>query len=191
MAGRDTPVGLHREGRLTVDKALERSEKSGSDAFDAVVLSAYRPLARLAYLLAGDKAAAEDIVAEAFSRSWIPWQNGTVDELGPYVRRAVVNLCLQRQRRRFLERRSLERIRARPGPPSDDAGDEVAHLVDLRRALLSLSLEHRAVLVLRFFADLSEQEVADVLRLPIGTVKSRTARALKALRPLIGGTDGG
>jgi RNA polymerase sigma factor (sigma-70 family) len=176
---------------LTVDKALERGERRSAEDFDAVVLSAYRPLARLAYLMAGDKAAAEDIVAEAFARSWIPWQNGAVDELGPYVRRTVVNLCLQGQRRRFLERRSLERIRARPRPPSNDSGDEVAHLVDLRRALLSLSIEHRAVLVLRFFADLSEQEVAIVLRLPIGTVKSRTARALKALRPLIGGTDRG
>jgi RNA polymerase sigma factor (sigma-70 family) len=114
-----------------------------------------------------------------------------VDELGPYVRRIVVNLCLQGQRRRFLERRALERFRARPETTWDDSGDVAAHLIDLRRALQSLSIEHRAVVVLRFFADLSEQETAAVLRLPIGTVKSRTSRAIKALRPMIGGTDHG
>jgi RNA polymerase sigma-70 factor (sigma-E family) len=176
---------------LTADRDAGSGDGNRSVAFDALVLSVYRPLARLAYLMAGDKATAEDIVAEAFARSWTPWRDGTVDELGPYVRRIVVNLCLQGQRRRFLERRALERFRARPETTWDDSGDVAAHLIDLRRALQSLSIEHRAVVVLRFFADLSEQETAAVLRLPIGTVKSRTSRAIKALRPMIGGTDHG
>jgi RNA polymerase sigma factor (sigma-70 family) len=140
--------------------------------------------------MSGDKATAEDIVAEAFARAWIPWEHGTVDELGPYVRRIVVNLCLQGQRRRFLEWRALDRVRARPDATSiEEPGDAVARLVDLRRALQALSVEHRAVIVLRFFADLSEQETAEVLQLPIGTVKSRTSRALRVLRPKVGGTD--
>jgi RNA polymerase sigma-70 factor (sigma-E family) len=176
---------------LTADKGTGSSAGNRSDAFDALVLGTFRSLARLAYLMSGDKATAEDIVAEAFARSWTPWRHGTVDELGPYVRRTVVNLCLQGQRRRFLERRAIERVRARPEARSDEPGDAVAHLLDLRRALLALSVEHRAVVVLRFFADLSEEETADVLQLPIGTVKSRTSRALKALRPMIGATDHG
>jgi DNA-directed RNA polymerase specialized sigma24 family protein len=93
-----------------------------SDAFDALVLSAYRALARLAYLMCGDEATAEDIVAEAFARSWTPWRHGTVEDLGPYVRRTVVNLCLQGQRRRLLERRAFERVRSRPeATPGDQA----------------------------------------------------------------------
>jgi RNA polymerase sigma-70 factor (sigma-E family) len=174
---------------LSVDPPSAVSDPGPSESFDAVVLAGYRSLARLAYLMAGDRETAEDIVAEAFARSWIPWQRGTVDELGPYVRRTVVNLCLQGQRRRFLERRSLERVHARPPTPAEEPGLAVAHLIDLRRALQALSIEHRAVVVLRFFADLSEKETAEVLQLSAGTVKSRTARALKALRPLMGGTD--
>ena len=173
---------------MSVDPGSSASGRHPSESFDAVVLAAYRSLARLAYLMSGDRETAEDIVAEAFARSWIPWQRGTVDELGPYVRRTVVNLCLQGQRRRFLERRSLERVGARPPTTGEEPGLAVAGLVDLRRALQALSVEHRAVVVLRFFADLSEKDTAEVLQLSMGTVKSRTARALKALRPLMGGT---
>jgi RNA polymerase sigma-70 factor (sigma-E family) len=176
---------------LTADRGTRGGTRNPPDAFDALVLGSYRSLARLAYLMSGDQATAEDVVAEAFARCWIPWQHGTVDELGPYVRRTVVNLCLQGQRRRFLERGAIERFRARPETESDEPGNGVPHLVDLRRALLALSVEHRAVVVLRFFADLSEQETAEELHVPIGTVKSRTSRALKALRPMIGGNDDG
>jgi DNA-directed RNA polymerase specialized sigma24 family protein len=105
------------------------------------------------------------------------------------VRRTVVNLCLQGQRRRYLERRGLERLRTQPKTASDETGDVVGRLVDLQGALQALSIEHRAVVVLRFFADLSEEQTAEVLKLPIGTVKSRTSRALKALRSVIGGED--
>jgi RNA polymerase sigma-70 factor (sigma-E family) len=176
---------------LSVDRGTTASGGAPSESFDAAVLSGYRSLARLAFLMSGDKETAEDIVAEAFARSWTPWQRGTVDELGPYVRRTVVNLCLQGRRRRFLERRSMDRVRARPPTMSDEPERAVARLVDLRRALLALSVEHRAVVVLRFFADLSEQDTAETLGLPVGTVKSRTARALEALRPLMGGEGHG
>jgi RNA polymerase sigma-70 factor (sigma-E family) len=179
------------EGALSVDRPSAVSDTRPPESFDAVVLAGYRPLARLAYLMSGDAETAQDIVAEAFARSWAPWQRGTVDDLGPYVRRTVVNLCLQGQRRRFLERRSLESVRGRPPTASEEPGLAVAHLVDLRRALQALSVEHRAVVVLRYFADLSEKDTAEVLQLSTGTVKSRTARALKALRPLMGGTDDG
>jgi RNA polymerase sigma-70 factor (sigma-E family) len=172
---------------LTVDRGPGASGRNPSEAFDALVMGAYRSLARLAYLMSGDQARAEDIVAEAFARSWTPWQRGTVVELEPYVRRTVVNLCLQGQRRRYLEWRALEHFRAQPRTTSEDSGDVVGRLVDLRRALQALSIEHRAVIVLRFFADLSEEQTAEVLKLPIGTVKSRTSRALKALRSVIGG----
>jgi RNA polymerase sigma-70 factor (sigma-E family) len=178
-------------GPLTADRGTGGGSRNPPDAFDALVLGAYQSLARLAYLMSGDTATAEDIVAEAFARSWTPWQSGTVDEFGPYVRRTVINLCLQGQRRRLVERRALERFRARPETRLDEPGNGVPHLVDLRRALQALSVEHRAVVVLRFFADLSEQETAEELQLPIGTVKSRTSRALKALRPMIGGADYG
>jgi RNA polymerase sigma factor (sigma-70 family) len=154
-------------------------------AFGEVVLGSYRSLARVAYLMSGDPTAAEDMVAEAFTRAWIPWKNGTVDALEPYVRRIVVNLCLQGKRRRFLDWRRDQRLLVEGGPMTHAVGDQTTDHIDLRRGLLALSADHRAVIVLRFYADLSEQETADVLRLPVGTIKSRTSRALKALRPLM------
>jgi RNA polymerase sigma-70 factor (sigma-E family) len=176
-------------GALIVEGGSGDDGIDPSEAFDALVLRSYRSLARLAYLMSGDQATAEDIVSEAFARSWIPWLRGTVDELGPYVRRTVVNLCLQGQRRRYLERRALGRVRARPEIASSEPSDVVGRLVDLRRALQNLSIEHRAVIVLRFFADLSEEQTAELLKVPVGTVKSRTSRGLRMLRSVIGGED--
>lgn len=82
------------------------------------------------------------------------------------------------------------RRRTRHGElPTADLRDTPIHDVDVatglavRRALAAMSTDHREVLVLRFYADLSERRTAVVLRLPAGTVKSRTARALKALSP--------
>jgi RNA polymerase sigma factor (sigma-70 family) len=149
------------------------------------VLRSYRPLARLAFLMSGDPVTAEDMVAEAFARAWIPWKKGTVDTLEPYVRRVVVNLCVQGKRRRFLDWRRDQRLLVAGAPLTHAMGEQATDYIDLLRSLKALSADHRAVIVLRFYADLSEQETAEVLRLPVGTVKSRTSRALKVLRPLV------
>jgi RNA polymerase sigma factor (sigma-70 family) len=141
-------------------------------------------LTRLAYLVGGDRGIAEDAVSNAVSRVLPRWRAGRVREPVVYLRRAVVNEVLGALRRRGNERRAYGRVADDDGD-ARDLGADVAHRDLLRRALRELSVEQRAVLVLRFFDDLTEAQTAAVLRISAGTVKSRTARALERLRGVL------
>jgi RNA polymerase sigma-70 factor (sigma-E family) len=144
-------------------------------------------LARLAFLLCGNRADAEDLVAEAYARAWKPWIAGTVDDLGPYVRRIIVNLNLDRSRRRALARR--QESKAIGDGIATQMSDDVDRHLDLVRGLKTLPLKQRTVIVLRYYADMSEEEVASVLGIAIGTVKSRASRALQTLGRFVDGGE--
>jgi len=138
-------------------------------------------LLRLAYLVSGDLGVAEDAVAEALARVWPRWQAGQVEDPGSYLRRAVVNEPLRGGRRRALERRAAQLHKG-----DDRGGRAVAEQVTdhetVWRALLALPAPQRIVIVLRYFEELSEAQIAVALRVPAGTVKSRLARGLDRLR---------
>jgi RNA polymerase sigma-70 factor (sigma-E family) len=133
---------------------------------------------RLAYGLTGDRGHAEDVAQAAFARAYASW--GRVRRTGDpdaYVRRIVVN----ENRRRFRKQRVAEAL---PGTLPDSgtvpAGPEDrAALLD---ALRSLGPRQRAVVVLRYWMDMSEAETAAALNCSVGTVKSQASRALAALR---------
>lgn len=144
-------------------------------------------LGAIAFLLCGDVAEAEDAAAEAVARVLQRQAVTELADVGPYLRRTLVNFVARRQRRRGSETRAI--LRAWSPPRSRAVEDAASDRSDLRRALDTLPMSQRSVVVLRYFEDLSEQEVAEVLGLPIGTVKSRTARALAALRPMLTGGD--
>jgi RNA polymerase sigma-70 factor (sigma-E family) len=133
-------------------------------------------LRRLAYLLTGDWAEAEDLVQDALVRCQRRWRAIAADDPHAYVRRAVVNGASNWRRRRRLELRLSEDASVPDHAPGVDA--RVVLLAALRR----LPVEQRQVLVLRYFEQLSEAEAALALDIPPGTVKSRTSRALEALR---------
>jgi RNA polymerase sigma-70 factor (sigma-E family) len=139
------------------------------------------PLLRFAWLLCGDRHQAEDVVAEAFARVFPQWRRGKVGEPCTYLRRAVINEVTSRGRRRVLEVRE-ERRRSGSGRVAQHFDELVAERDVVVQALRRLSLRQRAVLVLRFYDDLPEREVADILGLSVGTVKSHTARGLERLR---------
>lgn len=133
---------------------------------------------RLAYLLTGDRAAAEDVAQEAFLA--VASRLGALRDdaaFGAYLHRAVVNRARNRGRRLALERRH-----AVAAPPAPVAQPDVADRDGLWRALLRLPHRQRAALVLRFYLDLSEAEVATRLGCRPGTVKSAVSRGLAALR---------
>jgi RNA polymerase sigma factor (sigma-70 family) len=144
-----------------------------------------RRLGAIAFLLCGDVGEAEDAAAEAVARVLQRQAAGELAEVGPYLRRTLVNVVARRQRRRGSEARALLRSWSPTRTPAVE--DTASDRSDLRRALDALPMKQRSVVVLRFLEDLTEQEVAEVLGLPIGTVKSRTARALAALRPMLTG----
>jgi RNA polymerase sigma-70 factor (sigma-E family) len=136
--------------------------------------------ARLAYLLTGDRALAEDLVQEAFVRLFGRFRDLRRPEAFPaYLRTTVVNLARSHFRRKKVERNYLElqgRGAARiPGP---EPGSEQ----EMWDALQRLPQRQRAAIVLRFYEDLTEAQTADVLRCPVGTVKSLVSRGIDRLR---------
>ncbi|NKZ05544.1 SigE family RNA polymerase sigma factor [Actinomadura latina] len=138
-------------------------------------------LMRLAYLLAGgDQHAAEDLLQSALAKTAARWSS--VDNPEPYVRRTMYRQQVSTWRR--AGRRRETRVAALP----DEAGLDATSAVDLkltvRNALARLTAKQRAVLVLRFFEDLPEAEVARILGCSVGTVRSTTHRSLARLRQL-------
>lgn len=140
----------------------------------------------LAYVLCGNRSLAEEVVADAFARSWPAFQAGRIDDVHGYLRRAVVNTLNGRFRRRALERRHAARIGGEPERTSTGDADQVDDHTWLWPALLDLPAPQRAVLVLRFLEDQSEQQTAEALGIRVGTVKSRSARGLARLQELLG-----
>jgi RNA polymerase sigma-70 factor (sigma-E family) len=146
---------------------------------------------RLAYLLTGDRAVAEDLVQDAFVRlagRLVHLRDpGAFDA---YLRRSVVNLSRSYFRRRRVERAYLTRAQA---VLERESGRWPAHAVEDReelwRALGRLSERQRAAIVLRFYEDLSEVQVAEILKCRPGTVKSLVSRGLETLRNEIRGED--
>jgi len=138
-------------------------------------------LSRAAYLLTGDHQAAEDLVQEVYVVLVRRWQkSGTVDP-DAYVRRILYSRFVDGRRRRRL----LEVPRATP--PDAAGGDEAGALTDrltLRDAMARLTPRQRAVLVLRFYEDLTEPQTAAALGISPNTVKSQTRVALQRLREL-------
>lgn len=139
--------------------------------FDDLFERERTPMVRLAYLMVGTEALAEEVVQEAFTTVYLRW--GTLDNPGGYLRRCVVNGANRQLRRRKLERRKLTAV-------VDEPVDlEARELLD---ALAGLRPAWRAVVVLRFYEGLSQDEIADVLEMKTGTVKSSLHRALEQLR---------
>jgi RNA polymerase sigma-70 factor (sigma-E family) len=148
------------------------------EALRAAYEEHYVPLLRLCVLLAGDRHVAEDIVQDAFLK--IAPRIGEVapPQRGPYLRRVAVNLWKNRLRSLTRERRA--RVRSMITSQTDGGSHE--DRAALRSAVLRLPRRQRACVVLRYYEDLPEREVASLLGCSVGTVKSQTSRALARLR---------
>ena len=149
--------------------------------FDEFVSARWVRLYRLAYLLTTDEAAAEDLLQTAMERTFARWpQVARMASPEAYVRRLMVNTMISDRRR---PARSREWLRAvlpdRPVPPED--GRVVDHLL-LWPLVCALPERQRAVVVLRYYEDLSERETAEVLGCAAGTVKSQAHDAMESLR---------
>jgi len=158
---------------------------------EAAVGALYRAqavgLIRLAYLMLGDRAAAEDVVQDAFFGLYRNWAR-LADPSGAlaYVRSSVLNGCRTALRRRALGRRLTEYQ-----PPSGSAEAAVLsreERQEVLRAVRRLPDRQREALVLRFYLDLPDPEIARIMGIRPGTVRSATHRALKALGHLLEST---
>jgi RNA polymerase sigma-70 factor (sigma-E family) len=162
-----------------------RSDRDERDADFAAYLAARQPsLLRTAYLLAGNRHDAEDLVQTSFAKLYLSWDrvrdHGSMDG---YVRRILVNEHNSLWRRAWKRREhsaddSVLRGHERPHHDAYDDGGRNA----LWDVVQTLPRKARAVVVLRYYEQLSEAETAAVLGISVGTVKSQTSRALAALR---------
>jgi RNA polymerase sigma-70 factor (sigma-E family) len=141
-------------------------------------------LIRAAYLMVGDRGDAEDIVQECMLRLARKWPRvRKMEHPGAYARKVMVSLVLDGRHQRA--RRTLELATAAlesAAGISDQSAESLDARADLIWALRGLSPRHRAVVVLRYFSDLPEAEVAAILGCSVGTVKSSASRALARLR---------
>jgi RNA polymerase sigma-70 factor (sigma-E family) len=134
-------------------------------------------LRRTAYLIVRDWHLAEDVTQQAFSRLYVAWPRVRAETREAYARKAVVNTALSQLRRRTEAPTDVLPERS---APVDESGPGTG--LDLGSALGLLPDRQRAIVALRFLDDLSVAEVARVLGIAEGTVKSQTARALTTLR---------
>jgi RNA polymerase sigma factor (sigma-70 family) len=173
---------------LDEDDLIQRAKRGDKPAYEELVY-AYQGIAfRTAYVLAGNSADAEEAAQDGFVKAWRAlgrFRDGA--PFRPWLLQIVANEA--RNRRRSAGRRAHLALRAATEHPSGDAAPspEAALLsTEQREGLLAavneLPEDQRSVITLRYFVGLSEQEVAETLDLPTGTVKSRTSRALERLR---------
>lgn len=160
-----------------------------TDSSFVEVLGAELPrLQRLARVLTHDAAAADDLVAEAIVRTLPRWRAGTIDDPAGYLRRVLCNLAKRRWRRQRLSRRDDRHSLQWLQPVSDPTVDAAERDRTLR-AVAALAPQRRAVVVLRFYDDLPEARIAEVLGISAGTVKSTLSRAVEQLRRTLGTQD--
>ena len=179
--GQESTAGGQRgpaDGQVPVPRRT-RSEPD-DPGFRDYVTARRRSLLRTAYLLTGNAADAEDLVQSALAKTYLAWDR--IEDRGAldgYVRRAMVNTHISWWRRRRLEEYPTDEIPDRA--VADHSG--TSDLADtLRRAVDRLPQRMRAAVVLRYFEDMTEAEVADVLGVSLGTVKSTVSRAVAKLR---------
>jgi len=147
------------------------------DRIRALFEDHYAGLCRLAYLITGDATQAEELVMDAFVRTFAGWRRiRDLDRADSYLRKAVVNLSRSRNRRRQTEQRSTATLPTSIAPRAESDRDD-----DVWDAVRELPHRQRAAVVLRYFEDLSEADIADALGCSVGTVKSQLSKARAAL----------
>jgi RNA polymerase sigma-70 factor, ECF subfamily len=170
---------------MTDNDIIRRCQAGDREAFRTVVEKYQNILYGTAYLMTGNRTAAEDHVQEAFLSAWKGIGSfRTGYPLKPWLVRILVNKILSYQRTNANPMISLDANLALD-PAGDDPAENIAQRDQLRRVMQRLSNEQRQVILLRYFAGLSLAETAAALRRPQGTVKSQTSRALELLKDLI------
>ncbi|MEV6287200.1 SigE family RNA polymerase sigma factor [Kribbella sp. NPDC051770] len=158
-----------------------------SSGFDEVARSSQRRLQRTAYMLTADAHTAEDLVQSVLTRAHRRWKRiGGLEHPKAYLRTMVVNEFLSWRRR--LKNRELPLADLADTPSTEDLSTRQVERDAAWRLLATLPRRQRAVLVLRYYEDLPDDEIATVLGCTASTVRSNAARALAALRADLGAT---
>jgi RNA polymerase sigma-70 factor (sigma-E family) len=163
-------------------------DEQGREAFRGYVAARSPALLRTAFLLTGNRADAEDLLQTSLAKTYLAWDRIREREaVDGYVRRVMVNTQTSWWRRRRVDEYPTGELPERG--TGRDATEDLALHDALWTALAGLPKRQRAMVVLRYYEDLSEAETAQVLGVSVGTVKSTTSRALAKLRDTPGLRD--
>ena len=149
------------------------------EAFGLFVAARSRHLLQTAYLLTGDRHRAEDLLQTALTRAYLRWDRIASDDPEGYVRRILANAHIDWWRRKPWREQPTDVL---PETALPDASGAVEVRDAVLTALAGLPRRQRAVVVLRYYEDLSEAEIAQTLGCSAGTVKSAASRAMARLR---------
>lgn len=155
-----------------------RSDSGVDTEFGAFVAQHSATLLHAARLLTGDYHRGEDLCQTVLAKLYLRWSR--IDQPLAYARTALVRAHIDTTRRRWTGERVTDTLPERPDGAAAHTGTDDRD--ELRRLLATLAPRERAVIVLRYYCDLSEQDTATTLGLPVGTVKSTCSRALARLR---------
>jgi RNA polymerase sigma-70 factor (sigma-E family) len=148
-------------------------------------------LRRFAYLLCGDRHLGEDLVQEVLIKAYRRWSRIEADDPDAYLRTALVRSHVSWLRRRSSGERPRWETKADEGRSTPDFADQHASRDDLWARLDGLTRAQRAVLVLRYYEDLDDRQIAEVLRCAMSTVRVHAARGLARLRTELATASGG
>jgi RNA polymerase sigma-70 factor (sigma-E family) len=177
-----------RQARREGPKSESAQGWSADEALEALYAAHWQRLVRLAVMLLHDQGAAEEVVQDAFVAMHTKWARlHHPDKALAYLRQSVVN----RSRSRLRHLSVVHRYAARERPPRPESGaDHTTYELERREtvldALRDLPRRQREVLALRYYVDLSEAEIAEVLGISRGAVKSHASRGAAALRSALG-----
>ncbi len=149
--------------------------------YEAFVVDRFAAITRFGALLTGDRRLGEDLAQEGLIAAYRAWRRISGPDGRPeaYVRQVMVRAAARGRRRRWTGEVPTQELVEATSPGFADSSDLSVQVLAVLR---DLPADQRAVLVLRFWADASEAETAQLLGVPVGTVKSRTSRALATLR---------
>jgi RNA polymerase sigma-70 factor (sigma-E family) len=167
-------------GGLAATEGGQLGREAEVAEFSEFVTRSQAKMVRLAELLTGDRGRAEDLAQHGFVQAYAAWRRISTGEPEAYVRRCIINAHTDWWRKRIWREQPFALL-PEP-PPGPDATIAVVDRDLVLRALGRLTDRERLVIVLRFYLDLSEHEIATELRIAPGTVKSAAARALAKLR---------
>jgi RNA polymerase sigma-70 factor, ECF subfamily len=167
-------------------RVIERWRDGDRDAFEEVVDRYGLQLLRTARLILRDQALAEDAIQETFLKAWQRIGSLRDEDPGPWLTRIAMNESISTYRRRHRFQALTERF-GRLGGAKREVSSEAR--LDLAQALDKLTAEQRAAVALHYYQDLSVEETAKVLKVPVDTMKSRLKTALRRLRELTGAEE--
>lgn len=139
-------------------------------------------LRHTAFLLTGSRDVAEDLLQDALVKTWLAWKRIDPQTAWAYTRKIMVNLTTDRWRRKRYEAITIDIDDRRPDLSAGAAFSAVDDRSDIVSQLATLSARERAIVVLRYYDDLSDADIATHLGVSVGTVKSTCSRALAKLR---------